>query len=122
MKRFLVFAAVFPPIAMLVFMSPDMVTKGIPARDDLLAWLIASYPIAIVPALIAAGIDQALATQGLRLLKTTAAGGVMCTLIALFLSSGYTELWPAVMVFLVGALPTAVCSWLADPSQRLLST
>ena len=42
MIRLLTFAAVFPPGAMLVFMSPDIVSKGIPASDDLLAWLIAS--------------------------------------------------------------------------------
>jgi len=118
LKRLLIFAALFPPIAMLVFISPDVVTKGIPASDDLLAWLIASYPIAIIPALLMAGAGRALAKQPLRLLKTTAVGGTMSALLALFLWSGYAELWPLVMVFLVGALPTAVCSWLSDTSMR----
>jgi hypothetical protein len=118
MKRFLIFPALYPPIAMLVFISPDVVTKGIPASDDLLAWLIASYPIAIIPALLMAGVDRALAKKPLRLVKTTAAGGLMSALLALFLWSGYAELWPLIMVFLVGALPTAVCSWLSDKSMR----
>ncbi|HXO73273.1 MAG TPA: hypothetical protein VN838_30320 [Bradyrhizobium sp.] len=118
MRRILIFVALFPPIATLVFISPDVVTKGIPASDDLLAWLIASYPIAIIPALLMAGVDRALAEQPLRLLKTTAAGGLMSTLVALFLWSGYAELWPLVMVFLVGALPSAVCSWVSDKSMR----
>jgi hypothetical protein len=55
MKRFLIFAALFPPLGMLVFNAPDEVSKGIPSSEDLLAWLIASYPIAIVPALLMAG-------------------------------------------------------------------
>ena len=54
MKRFVIFTLLFPPLAMLVFNTPDMVSKGIPSGDDLLAWLIASYPIAIIPALLMA--------------------------------------------------------------------
>ena len=114
MIRLLTFAAVFPPGAMLVFMSPDMVSKGIPASDDLLAWLIASYPIAIIPALLMAAVDRALAKQPLRLAKTTAVGGLMSASVALFLWSGHADLWSVAMAFLVGASPTAVCSWLSN--------
>ena len=114
MIRLLTFAAVFPPGAMLVFMSPDMVSKGIPASDDLLAWLIASYPIAIIPALLMAAVDRALAKQRLRLAKTTAVGGLMSASVALFLWSGHADLWSVAMAFLVGASPAAVCSWLSN--------
>ena len=114
MIRLLTFAAVFPPGAMLVFMSPDMVSKGIPASDDLLAWLIASYPIAIIPALLMAAVDRALAKQPLRLAKTTAVGGLMSASVALFLWSGHADLWSVAMAFLVGASPAAVCSWLSN--------
>ena len=114
MIRLLTFAAVFPPGAMLVFMSPDMVSKGIPASDDLLAWLIASYPIAIIPALLMAAVDRALAKQRLRLAKTTAVGGLMSASVALFLWSGHADLWSVAMAFLVGASPAAVRSWLSN--------
>lgn len=114
MIRVLTFAAVFPPGAMLVFMSPDMVSKGIPASDDLLAWLIASYPIAIIPALLMAAVDRALAKQPFRLAKMTAVGGLMSASVALFLWSGNAHLWPVAMAFLVGAFPAAVCSWLSN--------
>ena len=114
MIRLLTFAAVFPPGAMLVFMSPDMVSKGIPPSDDSLAWLIASYPIAIIPALLMAAVDRALAKQPLRLAKTTAVGGLMSASVALFLWSGHADLWSVAMAFLVGASPAAVCSWLSN--------
>ena len=114
MIRLLTFAAVFPPGAMLVFMSPDIVSKGIPASDDLLAWLIASYPIAIIPALLMAAVDRALAKQPLRLAKTTAVGGLMSASVTLFLWSGHADLWSVAMAFLVGASPAAVCSWLSN--------
>lgn len=114
MIRLLTFAAVFPPGAMLVFMSPDIVSKGIPASDDLLAWLIASYPIAIIPALLMAAVDRALAKQPLRLAKTTAVGGLMSASVALFLWSGHADLWSVAMAFLVGASPAAVRSWLSN--------
>ena len=114
MIRLLTFAAVFPPGAMLVFMSPDIVSKGIPASDDLLAWLIASYPIAIIPALLMAAVDRALAKQRLRLAKTTAVGGLMSASVALFLWSGHADLWSVAMAFLVGASPAAVRSWLSN--------
>ena len=114
MIRLLTFAAVFPPGAMLVFMSPDIVSKGIPASDDSLAWLIASYPIAIIPTLLMAAVDRALAKQPLRLAKTTAVGGLMSASVALFLWSGHADLWSVAMAFLVGASPAAVRSWLSN--------
>jgi hypothetical protein len=118
MTRFLIFAALFPPIGMLVFNAPDVVTKGIPASDDLLAWLIASYPIAIIPALLMAGVDQALSKKPLHVLKTTAAGGLASLLVLVFLWSGLAEFWSDVMAILLGAVPAAVCSWLSDRTMK----
>ncbi|WP_441242535.1 hypothetical protein [Tardiphaga sp. 768_D3_N2_1] len=118
MKRFLIFAALFPPLGMLVFNAPDEVSKGIPSSEDLLAWLIASYPIAIVPALLMAGIDRALSKQTFHLLKTTAVGGLVSASVLLFLWSGLAPFWSGVMAVLLGALPAAVCSWLSDKSMR----
>jgi hypothetical protein len=118
LKRFLIFLALYPPIAMLVFQSPDAVTKGIPASDDLLAWLIASYPIAIIPALLMSWVDQALSKQPLHVFKTTAVGGLTSFLVLVFLWSGFAEFWSDVMAILLGAVPAAVCSWLSDKSMR----
>ena len=76
MKRFIIFALLFPPLGMFVFQAPEVVSKGIPPSEEWLAWVIASYPIAIIPALLMAWIDQKLSTQPLHLLKTTASGGL----------------------------------------------
>ena len=114
MKRFLIFAALFPPIGMLVFQSPDMVSKSIPASEEWLAWLIASYPIAIVPALLMAWVDQALSKRPLHVLKTTAVGGLVSLAVLVFLGGGFAEFWSLVMAVLLGAVPTAVCSWLSS--------
>ncbi|WNV08897.1 hypothetical protein [Tardiphaga sp. 709] len=118
MKRFLIFAALFPPLGMLVFNAPDVVSKGIPSSVDLLAWLIASYPIAIIPALLMAGVDRALSKKPLHVLKTTAVGGLMSASVLIFLWSGFAEFWSVVMAILLGAVPAAVCSWLSDKSIR----
>ena len=117
MKRFITFTLLFPPIAMLVFISPDVVSKGIPSGEDLLAWLIASYPIAIIPAWLMAGVDRTLSKKPLRLLKTTAMGGLMSASVLLFLGNGFAEFWPVVMVVLLGAVPAAVCSWLSGKQE-----
>lgn len=112
MKRFLIFAALFPPIAMLVFQSPDVVSKGIPPSEDWLAWVIASYPIAIIPALLMAWVDQKFSTQPLHHIKTIAAGGFMSAAVLVFLG-GIPGFSPMAMAVLLGAFPAAVCSLLS---------
>lgn len=117
MNRFIIFALLFPPIGMLVFQSPDMVSKGIPASEEWVAWVIASYPIAIVPALLMAWVDRVLSRQPFQVLKTTAVGGLASLLILAFLG-GLSAFWPSVMVFLLGAVPAAVCSWLSNMNPK----
>ena len=113
MKRFPIFATLFSPIGMLVFQSPDLVSKGIPASEEWLAWVISSYPIAIIPALLIAWVDQVLSKQPLHVFKTTAVGGLASLLVLVFLG-GLSAFWPSVMAILLGAVPAAVCSWLSD--------
>ncbi|WP_441255895.1 hypothetical protein [Tardiphaga sp. 285_C5_N1_2] len=117
MNRFIIFALLFPPIGMLVFQSPDLVSKGIPASEEWLAWVISSYPIAIVPALLMAWVDQVLSKQPLHPLKTTAVGGLASLLVLVFLG-GLSAFWSSVMAILLGAVPAAVCSWLSDKLHR----
>jgi hypothetical protein len=108
MKRFLVFAALFPPLALVVFNAPDVVMH----RDFKLldfTTLGLSYAIAIIPALILAAVDS----KWRSLQGTTIAGALMSGSIAFFLWDGFRELFPALMAFLLGGVPAAVCSWLS---------
>ena len=60
MKRFLIFTALFPPLALAVFIAPD--TFG---KDPLLDWWAVgvAYMVAIIPAWLMAGVDWALSAK-----------------------------------------------------------
>jgi hypothetical protein len=108
MKRFLIFAFVFPPIALVIFNIPDVVMRH-DFRSLDIATLGMAYTFVIIPALIPAWVDHAFRS----LEATTIAGGLMSTSIALFLWSGFAEASSVLMAALVGAVPAAVCSWLS---------
>jgi len=111
MKRFLVFPALFPPLALVVFTAPD-------GFKNLLDWMVMAYAIAVVPALLLAWVDWALSAQPLRIVGTGVTAALAAVLIVLFMSGGSDELWPILMVGLVGGVPAAVCSSLSDISMR----
>ena len=112
MKRFVVFPALFPPLALVVFTAPD-------GFKNLLDWMVMAYAIAVVPALLLAWVDWALSAQPLRIMGTAVMAAFAAVLIVLFMSGGSDELWPVLMVGLVGGVPAAVCSWLSDKSMSL---
>jgi len=114
MKRFLIFAALFPPLALVVFTAPD-------GFKNLLDWMVMAYAIAVIPALLLAWVDWALSAKPLRLMGTAVAAALAAVLIVRFMSGGSDELWPVLMVGLVGGVPAAVCSWLSDKSMRSLA-
>jgi len=111
MKRFLIFGALFPPLALVVFTAPD-------GFKNLLDWMVMAYAIAVIPALLLAWVDWALSANRLRVVGTAATAALTSVLIVRFMSGVSDDLWPFLMVGLVGGVPAAVCSWLSDKSMR----
>lgn len=113
MKRFLIFGALFPPLALVVFTAPD-------GFKNLLDWMVEAYAIAVIPALLLAWVDWALSAKPtrLRVVGTAATAALTSVLIVRFMSGVSDDLWPFLMVGLVGGVPAAVCSWLSDKSMR----
>lgn len=108
MKRFLIFGSVFPPLALVMFNAPDVIVRQDFKLLDLVT-LGMAYTIALIPALLVAAVDRKWRSIGV----TTLTGALMSGSIACFLWDGFTELFPALMAFLVGGVPAAVCSWLS---------
>jgi hypothetical protein len=109
MKRFLIFPMLFPPLALLIFNAPDIVTR----HDFMLldvGTLELSYAIATIPALILAAVDM----KWRSIEGTALAGAAMTGSIACFLWDGFRELFPAFMAVMLGGGPAAVCSWLSN--------
>ena len=112
-KRFLIFAVLFPPLALVVFNAPDMI-----ARHDFRlmdsSFFQMAYAIAVIPALLLAWVDWMLSAKPLRVMGTAVTAALPAVLIMLFMWGGSSDLWPILMVGLVRGLPAAVCSWLSD--------
>lgn len=113
MKRLLIFPALFPPLALVMFTAPD-------GFKNLLDWMVSAYAIAIIPALVLAWVDWGLSSKPtrLRVMGTAATAALTSVLIVRFMSGGSDDLWPVLMVGLVGGVPAAVCSWLSDKPMR----
>jgi hypothetical protein len=109
MKRVFIFMLLFPPLALAVFTAPD-------GFKNLLSWLVYAYPLAMIPALLMAGIDWKLSAKPthLRIVRTTLAGALITGSVTFFLAGGFSEFFPALMTMLVGAVPAGVCSWLSS--------
>ena len=83
MKRFLIFTVLFPPLALVVFVAPDVIGGS---RDfleiGLLVWMSGfAYLFAVIPAGLTAGVDWALSAKPfyLRLVATMAVAAIMET-------------------------------------------
>jgi hypothetical protein len=113
MKRFLIFGALFPPLALVIFNAPDIISRHDFKMLDFVYFGMA-YTFGIIPALLLAGVDR----KWHSLARTTIAGALMSGSIAFFLWDGFRELFPTLMVLLLGGGPAAVCSWLSDKSMR----
>jgi hypothetical protein len=122
MKRFLIFTVLFPPLAFVVFIAPDV--KGW-ARDfleiGLLFWMLGyAYTFAVIPAMLTAGVDWSLSAKPLylRLVATMAVAAMMAELIAHYLGQR-----GEVLTFgLIGAIPAAICSLLSSARQDWSAT
>jgi len=119
MKRFLIFGALFPPLALVIFNAPDVITRHDFKLLDSSSFQMA-YAIAVIPALLLAWVDWALSAKPtrLRVVGTAATAALTSVLIVRFMSGVSDDLWLVLMVGLVGGVPAAVCSWLSDKSMR----
>jgi hypothetical protein len=107
MKRFLIFAVLFPPLALIVFTAPE-------GFKNVLDWIVGAYAIALIPALLLAWVDWAFSAKPFRVMKTAVTAALAAVLIVRVMLGAADELWPALMVGLVAGVPAAVCSSLSD--------
>ena len=117
MKRFLIFTALFPALALLVYLAADPVWRdGGPLPGiGFLTWLMGiAYALAVIPAWLTAGVDWALSGKPLylRLLATMLVAAIAAELVARYLGQPYLDFATA----LTGAIPAAACSWLSGRS------
>jgi hypothetical protein len=122
MNRFLIFAAMAPPlgfvVAFWVMLQIANRLAGSPITFDVaqVMMLPTIYLVGLIPALWAAGFDQALAKRNVsyRIAFTALFGYTISYLpLAVAYWVGFAH-GPEVLLFgLIGAVPSAVCSWLA---------
>jgi len=121
MKRFLIFAAVAPPlgfvVAFWVMLQIANWLAGSPSTFVLaqVAMLPTVYLVGLIPALMAAWFDHALAKRNVsHRIAQTALFGYAISYLPLIGAPWIGFVYgPHVVLFgLVGAVPSAVCSWL----------
>ena len=114
MKRLLIFTALFPPLALLIYISPDVISRReFPPMRLMFAILGFAYLFALIPAWLTAAVDWSLSSKPfyLRLFATMVAGAAIAELTAQYLSHDMRD--ALLIVGLMGAIPAAVCSWLS---------
>ena len=129
MTRFLIFAAMAPPlgfvVAFWVMLQIANRLAGSPITFDIaqIMMLPTIYLIGLIPALMAAWFDHALAKRNVsyRIAFTALFGYTISYLpLAVAYWVGFAH-GPEVLLFgLIGAVPSAVCSWLAAERQALI--
>jgi hypothetical protein len=102
MKRLVIFTALFPPVALVVFNAPDMIMGNFRLMD-----FTSAYILAVVPAWLLAAISWRLQS----VVGTTIAGAALACLVGFVI--GFPDFGAVLMLGLVGAVPAAVCSWLS---------
>ena len=126
MNRFLIFAAMAPPlgfvVAFWVMLQIANRLAGSPITFDVaqIMMLPTIYLVGLIPALWVAGFDHALAKRNVpyRIAFTALFGYTISYLpLAVVYWVGFAH-GPEVVLFgLIGAVPSAVCSWLAVERQ-----
>ena len=128
MTRFLIFAAMAPPlgfvVAFWVMLQVANWLAGSPNTFDVaqIMMLPTIYLVGLIPALMAAWFDHALAKRNVshRIALTALFGYAISYLpLAVPYWVGFAH-GPEVLLFgLIGAVPSAVCSWLATEGKHL---
>jgi hypothetical protein len=126
MKRLLIFAAIAPPlgfvVAFWVMLQIANWLAGGPTTFDVsqIMMLPTIYLVGLIPALLAGWFDHALAKRNASYrIALTALFGYAITYLPLAVAFGTSFVHgPYVLLFgLIGAVPSAVCSWLAAERQ-----
>ncbi len=122
MRRFLVFAALFPLLAFVVaFWGMLQILNWALGENNTadyhqLILLPAAYVIVLLPAMLTAVVDDVLARRNVRYrILWTALSGYMFIFIPLLVAllTGSVH-GPYLLLFgIIGAVPAAICSWLA---------
>lgn len=126
MRRFLVFAALFPPLAFVVafWVMLQILNLALGEKNTVdyhqLILLPIAYTVALLPAMLTALVDHVLAKRNVRYrILGTAFAGYMFIFIPL-LTALLTDSIRGVYLLLfgiVGAVPAAICSWLAGSKR-----
>ena len=126
MTRFLIFAAMAPPlgfvVAFWVMLQIANWLAGSPNTFDVtqMMMLPTIYLIGLIPALAAAWFDHVLAKRHVshRITRTALFGYAISFLPMVVLSWSGVAFGPEVLLLgLIGSLPSAVCSWLATEGR-----
>ena len=122
MRRFLIFAILFPPLAFIVALWGMLqilnwaLGEQSTADYHQLILLPAAYVILLLPAMLTALVDNVLARRnvGYRILWTALAGYMFIFVPLLVPLLTRSVRGPYLLLFgIIGAVPGAVCSWLA---------
>ena len=117
MKRLLIFTALFPPLALVVFIATEWRRESLPI--GLLFFMLGyAYLIAAIPAWLTAGVDWVLSAKPfyLRLVATMVAAAILAELTARYLGQDVRG-EEVLTIGLIGAIPAAMCSWLSSEKQ-----
>jgi hypothetical protein len=112
MKRFLIFGVLFPPLALVIFNAPDIVTRHDFKMFDFVHFGMA-YTLAIIPALILAAFDRKWDSFAI----TTAQGTVMSGTMLCLLWDGFREPFPRLLALLLGG-GAGGRSWVSKSATR----
>lgn len=121
MKRFLIFAVLYPPLALLVAILAISEARSY-LDTSFVFWMLGiAYLVGIVPALLSATADWGLSETSIyeRLIGTAVAGAA--SIMAAVAAFNFGEMLVAPVVFLIalmGAVPAAMCSWLSNLLTR----
>lgn len=121
MRRFLIFALLFPPLTfvvafwgMLQILNWALGEKSTADYHQLILLPVA-YVVALLPAMLTALVDDVLASRSVRhrILWTTLAGYLFFAPLLVALLTGSIH-GPYLLLFgMIGAVPATICSWLA---------
>jgi hypothetical protein len=125
MKRFVIFAVLFPPIAFAIafwiILQIANVASGehITAEFHQIMLLPLAYMAGIVPALLAALVDHLFANRRYRMLWTVIGGYIFIYLPLLApMMVKFIDGPEALLFGISGAVPAAICSWLAGLKRK----